>query len=348
MYEYQKPNGQWSTYEIKTHKVMGQDVRITVDTNRNETIWAERYRPRETFDLILPKEVKSKIEEWINDGDIPNIGWYSLNGGTGKDSIVSVLKNKLEINMMQINASMYGGIDTIRTKCMNYATTKADNGQKKVIYLNELANMSKNAMESLKGMIEEFSSMVTFMFSSNDLSNMSEALLTRFHVFELSHIPKEQKSSLAKETMMRLIAILENEGVKYEIEDIQRMMLRYKFSYRKLIVALQNNTQDGVFTFKEAMNRDSVLRFMSLVNDRKFTEICKISNGIDVMSFSNYLAENWLDHIDEDKHKPSFIAAFNTLMIAINSRVPFPAISICEFARELIYKDKVTFQLEVK
>jgi len=46
----------------------------------NEFLWVEKYRPKTVADCILPKTLKDTFQQFVNNGDIPNL---LLTGGAG-------------------------------------------------------------------------------------------------------------------------------------------------------------------------------------------------------------------------------------------------------------------------
>ena len=79
------------------------------------SLWVEKYRPENISDLAIDKSIKLFLESCIEKNDIPNILLHGT-PGTGKNSIVNVLKNNLNAILLTINASEERGIDTIREK----------------------------------------------------------------------------------------------------------------------------------------------------------------------------------------------------------------------------------------
>jgi len=112
-----------------------EDLGIKVSADYGEEIWAERYRPRIVDDLVIEDDKLARVEEYIKKGDVGNILFYSVNGGSGKDSIVSVLNNNIDSEIKVINASMYRNVSDVKDKIMSVVSTNSMSGDTKWIYL---------------------------------------------------------------------------------------------------------------------------------------------------------------------------------------------------------------------
>lgn len=106
--------------------------------NENEHLWVEKYRPQTIQDLIIPDEVRNRMQEWVDkDKQIPNIILLSTNPGLGKTSASKAIANDLEADVMFINASKDNGIDIIRNKITGFASAVSFDGAPKLITLDE-------------------------------------------------------------------------------------------------------------------------------------------------------------------------------------------------------------------
>jgi len=104
----------------------------------SDLLWIEKYRPRTIEDCILPERIKNALSKMVEGGEIQN---YAAVGqqGSGKTSSARALCDQLGIDYMMINMSAESGIDTVRTKIINYASTLSFNSQHsyKTIILDE-------------------------------------------------------------------------------------------------------------------------------------------------------------------------------------------------------------------
>jgi replication factor C small subunit len=117
--------------------------------NPKKALWTERYRPSKLDELILPDRISRKLEN----GLYMNFLFYG-SPGTGKTSTAKVLAG--DNPYMYINCSVETGVDTVRTKIMEFCSTlSVMDGQKKlkVVILDEFDGVSDQYMKALRGTI---------------------------------------------------------------------------------------------------------------------------------------------------------------------------------------------------
>jgi len=101
-----------------------------------EKAWVEKYRPLTIEDCILPAHMKKIFLEIIKDGYIPNMLFHGSQG-TGKTTVARALCEELGVDYIIINASDERGLDMLRTKVTDFASTVSLSGNGKCIVLDE-------------------------------------------------------------------------------------------------------------------------------------------------------------------------------------------------------------------
>lgn len=104
-------------------------------TNDKEIIWMEKYRPQRIEDLVLPDHYINSFKEYIKNPR--NILLTSETPGTGKTSISNAIIKEGQFECLFINASMDNGIDTLRGKIRQFASSIAFNDKCKLVVLDE-------------------------------------------------------------------------------------------------------------------------------------------------------------------------------------------------------------------
>ena len=99
-------------------------------------LWVEEYRPKDISSCILPKELKETLSEFIEQGEIPNL-ILSGGPGVGKTTAAKAMLTEMGSTHMMINGSEESGIDVLRTKIKNFASTVSLDGGRKYIILDE-------------------------------------------------------------------------------------------------------------------------------------------------------------------------------------------------------------------
>ena len=342
--KYRKMNKFISKYRVMEYK----STKFSVDDSEEE-IWFEKYRPRIIEDLILPKEQLAKLEDIIESKKLPNLLFYSSIGGSGKDSIISVLKNNLNLNMMIYDASLDRGIDNIKSKVIPFATSRSIDDTRKVVYLTELGGMTKIAVDSLKSFIES-QSHVSFLVSTNNLSNLSQPFLSRFNVIEMNGIPKDENKEIIIKVFKRLQCVLEYENVKYTKEDVVQI-IRNNFignpSYREIFQQLQNSVIGGELVYN---NSNTVIELfneaLQCINESKYEDFAKMSQRIDIKLFLNYLGVEYPKILkDFQKDYVEFMNSLHKCQTSLATGVMLKHIPLIVFANECMMH-KIKFNLE--
>lgn len=93
-----------------------------VDDKTKHTIWCEKYRPQ-TLEAYVGNDIlKAKVSGYIKGSDIPHLLFYGK-AGTGKTSLAHLITKSIECDVMVINASDENGVETLRVKIKNFASS---------------------------------------------------------------------------------------------------------------------------------------------------------------------------------------------------------------------------------
>ena len=123
----------------------------------SEFLWVEKYRPQKIEDCILPKHIKSTFEDIVRGGDLHNM-LLTGTAGLGKTTVAKALCNELDLDYLLINGSEESGIDTLRNKIKQFASSVSLQGGYKVVILDEADYLNAQSTQpALRGFIEEFS-----------------------------------------------------------------------------------------------------------------------------------------------------------------------------------------------
>ena len=101
--------------------------------NNKSSIFYEKYKPQCIEDLILPDEIKKKLQHFVNTKNLPSIGLFSNTPGTGKSAASNAILTELGCEALWINASLENGIDTLRGKISKFASSGSLDGELKYI-----------------------------------------------------------------------------------------------------------------------------------------------------------------------------------------------------------------------
>jgi DNA polymerase III delta prime subunit len=129
-----------------------------------QLLWTEKYRPKTINECILPERLKKPFQEYVNSKEIPNL-LLAGGAGVGKTTVAKAMCEEIGCDYMVINGSDDNGVDTVRYKIKNYASSMSLAGGRKVIIVDEADYLSPNAQAAFRNVIEEFAGNCSFIFT---------------------------------------------------------------------------------------------------------------------------------------------------------------------------------------
>jgi DNA polymerase III delta prime subunit len=212
--------------------------------SKSEFLWVEKYRPQTIDECVLTKDLKDTFNGIVKSGELHNM-LLSGTAGTGKTTVAKALCNELGLDWMLINGSEESGIDILRNKIKQFASTVSLTGGIKVIILDEADYLNAQSTQpALRGFIEEFSNNCRFILTCNFKNRLIEPLHSRCAVVEFN-TNKKQLAGLASQFMGRLKSILDNEGVTYNEKVIAELIIRHAPDWRRVIGECQRYGSTG-------------------------------------------------------------------------------------------------------
>ena len=239
-------------------------------------LWVEKYRPKDVSSCILPKNLKDTFTEFVESETIPNL-ILSGGPGVGKTTIAKAMIEQIDATYMMINGSEESGIDVLRTKIKNFASTVSLEGGRKYLILDEADYLNPQSTQpALRGFMEEFHKNCGFILTCNYKNRLIEPLHSRCSVVEFS-IPKSEKQNLASEFMKRLINILETEKVEFDKRVIAEVINKHFPDWRRTLNELQRYAISGSIDAGMLVNLSNVniKELMTFMKNKEFTNVRK-------------------------------------------------------------------------
>ena len=249
----------------------------------NEMLWVEKYRPTTIDDAILPSELKTTLQKFVQNGQSPNL-LLSGSAGCGKTTVAKAMLEQLGCTYMMINGSEESGIDVLRNKIKNFASTVSLEGGRKYVILDEADYLNPQSTQpALRGFIEEFSKNCGFILTCNFRNRIIEPLHSRCSTVEF-RIPAEEKPQLAMDFMKRCEVILDSENVKYNKKVVASLIQKFFPDWRRVLNELQRYSASGEIDAGILVNlsEDSVKELLSFLKNKEFTNVRRwIVNNLD-------------------------------------------------------------------
>jgi len=239
-------------------------------------LWVEEYRPKTIDDCILPQSLKTLFKSFIDKGELSNL-LFSGTPGIGKTTVAKALCDQLNCDWIMINGSEEGGIDVLRDKIKNFASTVSLSGGKKVVILDEADYLNPQSTQpALRGFIEEFHKNCRFILTCNFKNRIIEPLHSRFSNIEFK-INSKDKPKLASKLFERTISILKENNVDYNDKVLAQLVKKHFPDFRKVINELQRYSVSGSIDSGILTNitNENLKSLMKLLKEKDFTETRK-------------------------------------------------------------------------
>ena len=295
-------------------------------------LWVEKYRPKTVDECILPTELKKTFSEFVKDKHIPNL-ILSGSAGTGKTTIAKAMVEEIGSTWMIINGSEESGIDVLRTKIKNFASTVSLEGGRKYIILDEADYLNPQSTQpALRGFMEEFHKNCGFILTCNYKNRLIEPLQSRCSNVDFT-IRNGERIKLAEKFFGRVQDILNQEQIKFEPKAIAELINKFFPDWRRCLNELQRYSSSGQIDAGILVNLSSenIKELIGFLKAKEFTNVRKwIVNNLDndpariFRTIYNSLYDN-LDHstiphavviIADYQHKSAFVADQEINMLA--------------------------------
>lgn len=206
------------------------------EENINHSLWVEKYRPVKLEDYVGNDHLKTKVETFIENNDIPHLLLYGK-AGTGKTTLAKLIVKSIDCDYMIINASDERNVDTIRDKVKGFASSMGFKTWK-VVVLDEVDYMSHLAQPMLRNIMETFSAHCRFILTCNYVEKVIEPIQSRCQTFQI--IPPTKK-----DVAVQMSKILKAENIEFDVKDLVPIIDSSYPDIRKVINTCQMNSHKG-------------------------------------------------------------------------------------------------------
>lgn len=236
--------------------------------------WVEKYRPQTLDDVVGQEQIVERLKRYVEENSMPNI-MFTGSAGVGKTTcalalVKSLLGDYWQQNFLELNASDARGIDTVRNEIKNFCKLKAVGAPFRIIFLDEVDNMTKDAQQALRREMEMYTKTSSFILSCNYSSKIIDPIQSRCAIFRFSPIKSAQ-------IIKRLKYITECEEIDAEQSALESIVYFTQGDMRKSINILQASTttdnkitEDTVFDVISRAKPKDVRKIINKALDRDF------------------------------------------------------------------------------
>jgi len=307
--------------------------------NERETIWCEKYRPDRVEDCILPDRIKSQFVDIAKTDEIPNMLFFG-SAGVGKTTVAKALCKEIDMDWLIINISEESGIDTMRTKIRDFASTLSltGNEKKKCVILDEFDHASNALQAGLRGFIETFSKTCSFIMTCNFPNRVIDPIQSRLVCVDFS-VTKEESLKMQAMMFKRVSDILVNENIPYNKKVVVKLVQKFYPDNRRIINQIQQYSKAGEIDEGILMNiaEMSIEKLITAMAGKKFKDVRQwcAENAKNDLTNTYTMLYTELKNFVEPSSVPQAVITIGDYQ-RFDSVVPDKEIHICALATQLM------------
>ena len=248
----------------------------------------EKYRPQTLDDVVGQDQIVKRLKKYTSEKSMPNL-MFSGPAGVGKTTTAlalakAVLGEYWKQNFLELNASDARGIDTVRNNIKNFCRLKPVGAPFRIIFLDEVDNMTKDAQHALRREMEMYTKTASFILSCNYPSRIIDPIQSRCAIFRFAPIKGE---AITK----RLKYICDEEGFNYTDKGIETIVYFAEGDMRKSVNILQSAATEG-----EEITEDSVYDVISKSKPEDISNMITAALAGDFMNARDILRDSMILH----------------------------------------------------
>ncbi|XP_021743689.1 replication factor C subunit 3-like [Chenopodium quinoa] len=214
---------------------------VVVPGDGKSGLWVEKYRPQSLADVAAHRDIIDTIDRLTSENKLPHLLLYGP-PGTGKTSTILAVARKLYGNqfhnmILELNASDERGIDVVRQRIQDFASTQSFSfGSKahvKLVLLDEADAMTKDAQFALRRVIEKYTKSTRFALICNNVNKVISALQSRCTRFRFAPLDSIHVNE-------RLKHVIEAEGLDVTESGLAALVRLSTGDMRKALNILQS------------------------------------------------------------------------------------------------------------
>lgn len=292
-------------------------------------IWFERYRPQVVEQMVLTPETRNLLETFVKSREIPHLLLYGR-PGSGKTTIARILISLLPCSKLELNASGKDrGVEMMRGAVVDFASSMPSMGKRlKIVFMDECDGLTNDAQNSLRNTLEKYSATCRFILTANNVNKIIDPIRSRCVEIPLVEFGKENAVAFCS-------SILQNEGVKFTVQNVQTVVDRYYPDLRTTINNLQRASITGKLDISTLVSAGvDPAQVLSLIMAGKVTSLRTLYAGTaDFMFLYKWLFDHIGDYAGNNAANVAYIICTH---LSYDSTIPDREISFTTAAMEIM------------
>lgn len=257
-----------------------------------QDVFTEEYRPKTLDEVLGNEKIVGRLKSFVKGKDLPNI-LFSGEPGVGKTTCALAFARDIygkdwRSNLLELNASDERGIDVVRTTIKDNARTLPVGVPFKIIFLDEVDNITKDAQAALRRIMEDYSHVTRFILCCNYPNKIIKPIRSRCAVFSFKKLEIHDLNEMIKR-------ICDAENLEIEKEAVNLLSKRSDGDMRRIVTTLQCLAINS-----NSITLNDVAEFTGLdpkENIRRIMNACFSSN---LESAFGYLDETLAEYTSEE------------------------------------------------
>ena len=191
-----------------------------------------QYRPHEWGEVMGQEVLTTTLQKEIDTNSVGQAYLFCGPRGTGKTTTARIFANKLNANIIELDAASNSGVEHIRNLRQDVQYLPTDGAEYKVYIIDETHMLSNSAQNAFLKVLEEPPKHVIFILATTDPQKLVLPVISRCQRFDLKRITKE-------EIIQRVAFIAKEENINIDYDACEYIATSVDGGMRDAIKLLQ-------------------------------------------------------------------------------------------------------------